>query len=317
MSKIDRLKNENPQLNISLIDILASLDPTSTHKYTGFMIKLLKSQLQTDDVKKEIGEILFNDEVIEYLKKFENHCVAQRIKNNDISQYKNLDEIIEAVKIGDEIVKQKEAEKQIVKLYDKDGYLILIPLTFQASKTYGAGTTWCVTQQVYWERYLWKYRLIYIIDKNNNKKYAISISVDDKSDIKGWLSDDTEVSPFVFDIPDDVMLFLMKQLRRPAYEIELGALNEENIFDKNGNMVPISIASRNDIVWFTSKFEYSLSDTFKSRLNIPSTKETNTKIFDFNGYEKYMLSDESNYTFVDNTETQRVLKDLIKMSRNL
>jgi hypothetical protein len=44
MSRLDRLKESNPELNISLIDIIASCEPTKTYKYMDFLIKNLKDE---------------------------------------------------------------------------------------------------------------------------------------------------------------------------------------------------------------------------------------------------------------------------------
>ena len=59
MSRIDDLKKQNPQLDISFIDIVASFDPTNSYKYLGFMIKLLKKEIGNDDPKKILGKVRF------------------------------------------------------------------------------------------------------------------------------------------------------------------------------------------------------------------------------------------------------------------
>lgn len=305
MSRIDDLKSQHPQLNISLIDVIASIDPSNTYKYTPFMIKLLKSELESDDVKKEIAEILFDKTFMDYLNRFDKHCIAQRITKNDISSYKTVDEIINAVKQGDEIVKQKEAEKQIIKLYDKDGYMILIPLTYEASKTYGANTKWCITQSSYWNDYQWKYRIIYIIDKNTNKKWAVSRKYDDDSHVKGWTQEDKEISPLMFSLPEDVIMFIMKELKKPQFETELKALGSNSIFLNSGFMRNIKDANKSDLSTFISKFgkfiSPELSDSLaKEGVAVSTTtiggskpKKKQIDFSDYGDYEGDILNTES------------------------
>jgi hypothetical protein len=43
MSRIDKLKEQHPELNISVIDLLSKVDPTDSYKYTEFLVKKLKS----------------------------------------------------------------------------------------------------------------------------------------------------------------------------------------------------------------------------------------------------------------------------------
>jgi len=266
MSRIETLKKQNPLLDVSIIDIIASLDPTTTYKYTPFMVNILKGELSNSpDIKRKLGETLFSDEAISLIERFEKHCSAQRIKQNDITKYKSFTEIQKAVKEGDEILKQKESEKQIIKLYDKDGYLVLIPLTFEASKIYGANTKWCITQETYWKNYQWNYRIIYIIDKNKNKKWAISRKYSDNTDVKGWDSADKEISPMIMDLPDDVLFIALKNIRKPKFEVELNVLgtNKNSIFTSDGRIVSINDASKQDVNWFNNTFKQHLNEILK------------------------------------------------------
>ena len=43
MSRLDRLKEQHPELNITIIDLIGMIDPTDTYKYSEFLIKKLKS----------------------------------------------------------------------------------------------------------------------------------------------------------------------------------------------------------------------------------------------------------------------------------
>jgi hypothetical protein len=266
MSRIDDLKAQNKLLDISIIDILAHLDPSSTYKYTGFLIKILKNELGDEDIKDVLGNILFDEKNIVYLRKFEKHTQANRIKNPDISKYKSLDDVIREVNDADEIVRIKQSEKQIIKIHEDDNYLILIPLTYEASKTYGANTKWCVTQETYWKQYQWKWRLIYVIDKKGKKKYAISKKYDDPYNIQGWLENDNETNPMLFPIPEEYFTHIMKYLRMDFFQPELSIIDDNSIMTDEGLLISIDDASIEQVKRFLTKHESRLSKTHLANL---------------------------------------------------
>lgn len=216
MSKIDKLKEQHPELNVSIIDLLTKIDPSDTNKYIEFLIKQLKNSYEYGEDITNLSLHLITEivgvENVTTLNEFDIHCKSNRVKKNDISQYKTWREMEDSVKIADEIVRQKELEKQVVKLMDNDEYCIVIPLSYEASKIYGANTKWCTTQEVHWNNYIDKYKLIYIMDKVRNDKYAVSIKTKDKNKIQGWLSDDREVSPLTLPISSEVITLIMNEI---------------------------------------------------------------------------------------------------------
>lgn len=224
MSKIDKLKEQHPNLNVSIIDLLSKIDPSNTNKYLQFLINRLKGEYEYDEGD-DIGlylitEILGPDK-IELLNEFDSHCNANRIKKNDISQYKSWDEMSDSVKDAEEIVRQKELEKQVIKLIDNDEYCVVIPLSYESSKMYGSNTKWCTTQERYWLDYIDKYKLIYIIDRINNDKYAVSIKKGDSTKIQGWLSDDKETSPLTLPISTDIINIIVSEIKKDETIMEL------------------------------------------------------------------------------------------------
>jgi hypothetical protein len=217
MSRIDKLKEQHPELNVSVIDLLSKVDPTDSYKYTEFLVKKLKSWYGHTTIEKThiaMGIELVGEENTKILNEFELHSKAGRIKKNDISQHKDFGSLSESVKEAEEIVKLKEAEKQTVKLMDTDEYCIVIPLSYEASKIYGSGTKWCTTQERYWNDYVDKYKLIYIIQKTTNKKYAVSRRKDDDTKIQAWLDNDNEVSPFLLPLSPEVMAIITNEVKK-------------------------------------------------------------------------------------------------------
>lgn len=217
MSRIDKLKEQHPELNVSVIDLLAKVDPTDSYKYTEFLVKRIKEWFGGDSTEKtqlSIGIELIGQENVEILNEFEIHSKAGRIKKNDIGQHKDFNSLSTSVKEAEEILKQKEAEKQAIKLMDTDEYCVVIPLSYEASKVYGSGTKWCTTQEKYFHDYVRNYKLIYIIEKKTNEKYAVSRKKNDDTKIQAWLSDDSETSPLLLPLPVEVISTIVQEVNK-------------------------------------------------------------------------------------------------------
>ena len=219
MSRLDKLKEQHPDLNISLIDIISYLDPTDSYKYLDFLIKNFKRDSQYYSSNKEefmglMGVFLFGSGEVETLNEFERHSKANRIKIKDISQYTNFLELNESVVLAQEIENRKKLEKEILKIYEDDTWFILTPLSFEASQAYGANTKWCVTQERYWKQYLTTHRLIYVLNKKTDTKIAFSREFSTEK-FQAWDQLDAEVDPmFVNFIPDELFLKIRKELQK-------------------------------------------------------------------------------------------------------
>lgn len=224
MSRLDKLKEQHPELNVSLIDIIASVEPSETYKYMGFLIKMLKNEFykkgDVEAMHRGLVIKLFEYENLALLIDFEKHSRANRLSNPDIGQYKSFNDIKKEVNRADEVVKLKELEKQVKKLYETDFWLVVIPLSFEASKMYGANTKWCTTQERYWDEYKSKYKLIYIINKKSNVKYAVSSSITEDK-VEGWLANDKASNPMLWSIPNDVMNVLVEEVKKRESVVEL------------------------------------------------------------------------------------------------
>jgi hypothetical protein len=222
MSRLDKLKEQHPELNISVMDVISKLDPTNTYKYTEFLIKKFKEFYdEYDDWTIGLGMEMMGVENMESLNEFEIHAKANRITNPDISQYKNFNQIYDAVKEAEEKVKLKELEKQVIKLFDNDEWSVIIPLTYEASKTYGSNTKWCTTQERYWNEYYTTHKLIYIQNKKTNEKYAVSRHWEDNKKVQAWMSNDDETSPMLLPIPIEVMSVILYEVNKTDTILEL------------------------------------------------------------------------------------------------
>ena len=217
MSRIDKLKEQHPELNITVIDMLARVDPTDSYKYTEFLVKELKQSIKDDgiiDIALNLGiELIGNDNVVT-LNEFEQHVKANRIQNKDISQYKSFEQIKEQVRIAEEIVRQKELEKQVEKLFEDDEYLVLIPLTKESNQTYGSKTKWCTTMEYngYWEKYSENYKFIFVLNKQTGEKIAISKGIYANEGVKVWDQRDNDISIFDTGLPSNIYEVVSKSL---------------------------------------------------------------------------------------------------------
>jgi hypothetical protein len=217
MNRLEKLKKQNPKLDVSLIDIIAACEPTNTYKYMDLLLKVLKDEfiLKNDyeSFYKKIGLYLFGAENLIQLIEFENHIRNNRIEKTDIGLYRNFNDIMESVEKADHQVQIKQVEKDVVKLYDTEFWLILIPLTFEASKVYGYNTKWCSTQKVHWDRYYPTFKLIYVINKKENKKWAISIEKKTK-EVLGWLSNDNKTNAYDLPFTNEMYDIIIREIKK-------------------------------------------------------------------------------------------------------
>lgn len=168
------------------------------------------------------------------LGRFEELCGKNLIKDKDIQNYKSLAELEKAVKDGDfsEVMKNNTLKKQVV--FENDAWIIIRPLTYEASVKYGYGTKWCtamVNEKEYFYRYTKNHFLVYLFDKENKRKYGIqgtigqeknnnertvsSIAIFDETDVQ-IDSYRAKISPTIMD-----MLFNISMMHNTNYEYML------------------------------------------------------------------------------------------------
>jgi hypothetical protein len=251
MSRLDKLKEQHPELNIFVMDVITKLDPSKTYKYTEFLVKKFKEFYdEYDDWTLGLGMEMMGVENMESLNEFEIHAKANRITNPDISQYKNFNQIHDAVQEAEEKVRLKELEKQVIKLYDDDEWSVVIPLSYDASKTYGANTKWCTTQERHWNDYYKTYKLIYIQNKKTNEKYAVSRHWEDSKKIQAWMSNDDETSPLLLPLPIEVMSVILCEVNKTDTIFELQS--KHNIRQEEEVVVKQRGSFENPTVWDSS-----------------------------------------------------------------
>ena len=231
MSRIDELKKQFPELNMTMFDLFKRIDTSITYKYFPLLCKVFGKrfnfldQYENDKVRKDIAkldthehllskgistdgltenELYFLHHMADYfshdnffiVKDFIHYMDKNQIENKDVTSYSTIDDLRSAVTLAGMKELTKELEGQVVKEYEDDKWLVVRPLTFQASSKYGASTRWCTTYQKekqYFEKY-WQYGiLVYFINKVTGYKFAGYKSLRDGDELSFWNAEDKRI----------------------------------------------------------------------------------------------------------------------------
>lgn len=244
MSRLDELKKQYPELNISLFDLLNRMDTSKTYKYMPLLCKIfgerfdaekqygLNKKSKINDLKDELVSGLthkgitcsdltfselytihqftdfYNYETFTTVKEFMERMDKNQMENKDVTSYPNLESLRTAVSLASLKELDKELELQVVKEFEDEKWLVVRPLTFQSSSKYGASTRWCTTYQKekqYFARYWKRGILVYFINKENGYKFAGFKALDGDTELSFWNSADSRVD--YLDIQADDYLF--------------------------------------------------------------------------------------------------------------
>ena len=240
MSRLDELKKQYPELNVTMFDVFKAIDPTSSYKYFPLLCKIfskrwrINEQYPKDEIPKvtmEFRTLLTNlgintqsfsenqnyflrhlmdfypNNHFETLREFISLMESKRLQNKDVTSYNSLDDIRNAVSLSSINELNRELEGQVIKEYEDDKWVIVRPLTFASSAKYGASNRWCTTykhDKAYFERYWRQGILVYFINKFTGYKFAGYKSLSDK-ELSFWNSEDSRVD--YLDVDADEYLF--------------------------------------------------------------------------------------------------------------
>lgn len=165
MSKVDKIKEQFPNITKPTFEKFVKGDKTATKKYLLWMCNIW--------TQKKIP--LSIQQVIDLANHFEIHI--SYLVNKDI-YHKDYNDVEYLVKVLDEAQKIKEdktfdREKNARVVYEDENYLALIPTTFKGSLKYGSNTKWCTASKSnpnHFDSYSKKYIICYLIDLKNQKK---------------------------------------------------------------------------------------------------------------------------------------------------
>lgn len=247
--KKKELKNTHSELTIHLVDILNLLDPSKTNKYTPFLInefkkfltnfknaenpnppqypslsfdhtthptpaktfldKLYKKSNLLDHYLLDFVLEIMGKENIHALIDFNTHLENKRTKITDISKLESFGDIHEQLVLAELKHNNSKIKKEITTLYDDDEWLIIKPLTYEASKVYGASTKWCTSQRDS-ARPFYEYSkdgiFLYIINRLTNKKIAVSWTIDGSYiELSWWDEFDRRLDSMQTKLPNSIL----------------------------------------------------------------------------------------------------------------
>ena len=233
MSRLDELKKQYPELNITIMDVLKKLDSSNTYKYLPLICKIFTKKFKNEsesfysefkiaEFLKEkgfsidsltINELLvcyhisdfFSIDHYQVFRTFIEYMEKNKLLKNDVTSYSSLDDMRSAITLSDLEEYEKSLEKQVIKEFEDNKWVIVRPLTFSSSAKYGSSTRWCTTYQnekQYFERYWRTGILIYVINKQTGYKFAGFKSLEEKREISFWGADDIRLDLLEIDIDD-------------------------------------------------------------------------------------------------------------------
>ena len=242
MSRLDELKKQYPELNVTLFDMMTRIDTSKSYKYLGLMCKIFgqkfnpkkywaddylngMSDVQSNLINKGIstnglndGQMLyiahyiaehFSMDTYQTLNEFMEYMDKGQIENKDVSTYKDLEDIRGAITLASMKEFTKDLEGQVIKEYEDEKWVAVRPLTFSASAKYGSSTRWCTTykkEKNYFEKYWRKGILVYFINKLTGYKFAGYKSIHEgDSEFSFWNAEDSRVD--YLDVDADDYLF--------------------------------------------------------------------------------------------------------------
>lgn len=232
---LKNLKEQNPDMNINLIDLISKLDTTKTKKITPFLVNFLKNSdwkyesyynryIRGDENFKELNlfEKFFYVRILEYffgddvntINDFCGFLEKGLIERKDISTYKTLEEINDEVCKASTKEMLRKSKKDIMIVHDDEEWIMFKPLSHSASITYGYGTKWCTSMKhepEYFYRYSNEGILIYVINKKTNRKFGF-FNGESGDMIKIYDERDIQIDSYHTSIPYELMGKLMNLL---------------------------------------------------------------------------------------------------------
>ena len=243
MSRAKELKT-NPENSVNMYNLFSMFSPNEKSKYVDLLLRLLKKTPGLDSHRKEIDEYLFIEHNIEKeklkeftdleivffyriienmfnsndLKSFRKFCDYNErglIRQNDLSKYNTFEELLNSLSIAETIVETKTMEKQVRIVFENDEWLMIRPLTFQASKKYGSNTKWCTTQENnpdYFMKYSKRGVLIYTINKKSGYKVAAFHSLDkNEPEFSFWSQKDTRIDSMETELTSNLLDMIKRE----------------------------------------------------------------------------------------------------------
>jgi len=235
------------------------MDPTKSHKYLQLFCKLFSKRYREGVINEKgnkeellanmnsigicnpenlsthemyfIRDILwqfYHTSQFNIITQFIGYMEKGVVTENDVTKYSTFDDISAAVSLVSIKQVEKEMERQVHKVYEDENWLVVLPLTFESSSKYGAGTKWCTTYQKekhYFARYWNRGILAYFINKKTGNKFAGFRGLDD-GEMSFWNVQDNrmdyldiEIEDYMFSVVKNI--FKSKKVNSEYLDIEM------------------------------------------------------------------------------------------------
>ncbi len=194
MAKIDDLKLKYGA-NDRTANALLKLDETKTLKYLDWLFKMkhIKSVDGVYTLNKNFPSTSYSDvkKMLEWLEFNTNNPKVSSVYK-DINSFKTIESFMETIGILMTQPTKKDIKSDVIRLFEDDNFLVIIPKTYESSKIYGMGTKWCTTNKNYFKNYTNDGFLVYVTIKSLNRKLGIPIRT------KGARSTNLNTSGLIF-----------------------------------------------------------------------------------------------------------------------
>lgn len=249
MGKIERYRNNGPDwVNLSLLDLIFAMDKSKTNKYVPMMMNVMSNDLlrrynqeEINDIRREIEarEIFpegfitnmstlalivswrifdaFNYNDLRTIKEFINFCEDNNFKGLDTTKITTLDEMTDYIALASIKKDLKEYEKQVVKEYEDEEWMVIRPLTWESSLKYGAASKWCTASKdnpEHFFRYTKEGSLIYFINKVTGYKVAWHFNIKERYETKSsfWDVKDSRTDVLETKLPINLIMWVRSMI---------------------------------------------------------------------------------------------------------
>ena len=247
MSRLNELKKHNPQWTKNFIDYVDIILGDTKPKYTELFINLMKQYIKQDskyNFDEWRAELIaegydksivdsFNDLELIYFSRVIQNMIPKHefetykqfidlnernfIENKDITSIKSFKQLNELVSLAEIKSWEKDSQSQIIVELDnpETGWLLVRPLTYEASKKYGSSTKWCTTEK-YNSNYFYRYYkniLVYCINRKTGYKVAMNHIVYD-NETSFWNATDQRVDSQLTDLDSECRLKLVELINK-------------------------------------------------------------------------------------------------------
>jgi hypothetical protein len=158
-------------------ELINRIDPTANKKYVEWLFKVRYINVSNGKYRTNTREFPASKEgeINSALRWYERNLNGKiPVEFRDINKFKTVTEFL--TKVAELATPSRSEIKESVRtVLDNDRFKVIVPLSYEASKMYGAGTRWCTTNKTYYANYVRDGVLYYILDKSLDRKFGFHV----------------------------------------------------------------------------------------------------------------------------------------------